>query len=1795
MIKKLLILICLFFSKQQQNTPTFITSKLFSNNAKWLCFAFFVFQIGYGQSCNVVRGGDFPNLASVTTNWGLLTGATTGWYYEELYAAGKIYLEADGIGTTSLATGRLNQNLTGLLGNSLTVSFDLTGQNADRFACGTTAMLDVKVGGVTYMTITNPVSNTIITQNDVQTFNGATFGPANFTILVGANGTLNQTTSVKSGGLPAASLGVVRITMTIPSWTGGTSALLEFAARTPSKTTPETGNCRDTSGADDWILDNISVIASSPTAYTITGVDTCNSPTTIGLANSQLGVNYQLYRGGTTAVGGSVAGTGAPISFGSQNTVGVYTVVATAGATTCTTTMTNSVSINALPTVPTASAQSFCSGATVASLVATAPTSGSVVDWYTAASGGTALAATTTLSSGTYHAQSRNTTTGCVSATRRSVVVTINALPTAPTTSAQSFCSGATVASLVATAPTTGSVVDWYTASSGGSALATTTVLSSTTYYAQSRNTTTGCVSPTRTSAVITINPIPTITTAASTAVVAAVCQSASVQTTTMAYTGTTQSPTSYSIDWTGIADQVSTPFSFAGGGGTVTGIIIPAGTASGTYTGTMTVSSANGCTANKAITLTINANLTPTVSISNSPSGTVCAGTNVTFTATATNQGTTPVYQWKLNGVNVGGNSTTFSSSTLLLNNDVVTCEMTSNANSCLTVNPVTSNAITVASAGPTTTGVTICANGSGTLGSSTTCAAGSAVSTGAQEARTGGQISRTSGRIWADPGNITAAGAPYATLFITTNNAVTNYLTATNYDFSSIPNNATIRGISARIRRIADDDDIFDNSIRLIKAGAIVGDDKSSGAEWNDNSFSIVNFGGTNDLWGTTWDVSDIKDSGFGFALSARSGTNDDRNLSVDYMRITITYTVPGSVNWYTAAADGTLLGSGTPFNPVGVTGSGLPNTATPGTYIFYAACSSNTGCRTPTAFVINSRPTITNTTLTQTICSGGNSTAFTPTSGVSGTTYGWTASATSGVSGFTASGSGDIPTQIISTTGTTQGTVTYVITPTANGCPGTAVNYTILVNPRATVTNTTLTQTICSGGSSTAFTPTSGVSGTTYGWTASATSGVSGFTTSGSGDIPNQAISTTETVQGTVTYVITPTANGCPGTAINYTILVNPRPTTPTIGAITHISCTANTGSVVLGDLPIGDWTINQTGHAAASYDNTVPNTTIRTITGLAAGNYTFTVTNPNGCPSVATATVTILDNSNAWNGSSWSKGVPPDDSMNVIIEAVSPISPFTSDLVACALTINSGVVATVPSGITLTITNEVTVNGSLTFENNASLVQINDVNNNVGSITYKRNSQAMKNFDFTYWSSPVEGQTLYNLSPNTLWDKYLSFTGDVWKEELSASVMQPGIGYIIRVPKPNSTYPNNKDYWTTASYVQQLEFIGKPNNGDITSSQYFEKDKYYLIGNPYPSAMFADAFLKNAHNDPILGGTVYFWTHNTAIKMVNSKLAYVSDDYASYNLTGGVASALSDPNNNNVDLNNDGIPDGADNGKKPTGYIAAGQSFFTSAEGGSGYVVFTNIMRRGGIRNSQFFKPAKTSKSAGFEKNRLWLNMTNTGGAFKQTLIGYIEGATNGYDKSFDGFSFDGNSYIDFYSVNGADNLTIQARALPFNDADLVPLGYRSTIAGDFTIAIDEADGKLATQRIYLEDKQTGTITELTARNYTFTTKKGTFNSRFVLRYTDKTLGTGDFETTDDSVSVMIQKKTITVNSTVENIDKVFIYDLSGKHLYTKDKVNNLELIIEHLPFAQQILLVKVVLDNGYETTRKVIFK
>jgi gliding motility-associated-like protein len=102
-----------------------------------------------------------------------------------------------------------------------------------------------------------------------------------------------------------------------------------------------------------------------------------------------------------------------------------------------------------------------------------------------------------------------------------------------------------------------------------------------------------------------------------------------------------------------------------------------------------------NGCPpkiSNQIYSITVNPSPlppAPAVNIIQDPPGSICTGTAVTFTAIPTFGGTSPVYQWQVNGVNVGGNSNTYTSSTLV-NGDVITVSMTSNSVCVSTFNAV-------------------------------------------------------------------------------------------------------------------------------------------------------------------------------------------------------------------------------------------------------------------------------------------------------------------------------------------------------------------------------------------------------------------------------------------------------------------------------------------------------------------------------------------------------------------------------------------------------------------------------------------------------------------------------------------------------------------------------------------------------------------------------------------------------------------------------------------------------------------------------------------------------------------------------------------------------------------------------------------------------------------------------------------------------------------------------------------------------------------------------------------------
>ena len=534
--------------------------------------------------------------------------------------------------------------------------------------------------------------------------------------------------------------------------------------------------------------------------------------------------------------------------------------------------------------------------------------------------------------------------------------------------------------------------------------------------------------------------------------------------------------------------------------------------------------------------------------------------------------------------------------------------------------------------------------------------------------------------------------------------------------------------------------------------------------------------------------------------------------------------------------------------------------------------------------------------------------------------------------------------------------------------------------------------------------------------------------------------------------------------------------------------------------------------------------------------------------------------------------------PNPYSNMVISGsgTKSISSASEILVGNNLNVIAGTLQ-VDSDKLLTVTNMLSNSSGndVLIKNNGSLVQINDGITDSGTIKMTRTSRSMIQNDYIYWGSPVTGDvsaqiSATNFDASYMWDLYGTVDG-AWN---NITATTPGRGFITRV---SGLGVGTKDF----------DFTGTPNNGIINvphalsythgvgSFDTVATGNTILLANPYPSAINASAFITaNNNSTGNIGGTLYFWTSFT---QPNGNGDYTTNDYASWNATGATGTiAPSDPSGNGSIL-------------KPTGKIAAGQGFFAQIYDNAD-IIFNNSMRvRSVTDNSQFFR--NNNATATDEQNRIWLSISNSNHAYRQTLVGYVTGATNDRDLLYDGDAFTDNA-VNLYSVLNTKPMVIQGRSLPFDTSDLVPLGFKVTTAGDYTINIDEVDGLFVTGHpIYIEDLLLSTTQELTQSPYTFTSAAGVFDNRFVLRYTDTSLG---IHTVDNSNSIHVYTKNhqIFVQSELSQLTEVAVYDVLGRLLFENKNIKSRECISSTIT-NQQTLIVKIKLDNEQVITKKIL--
>jgi hypothetical protein len=661
-------------------------------------------------------------------------------------------------------------------------------------------------------------------------------------------------------------------------------------------------------------------------------------------------------------------------------------------------------------------------------------------------------------------------------------------------------------------------------------------------------------------------------------------------------------------------------------------------------------------------------------------------------------------------------------------------------------------------------------------------------------------------------------------------------------------------------------------------------------------------------------------------------------------------------------------------------------------------------------------------------------------------------------------------------------------------------------------------------------------------------------------------------------TTTTTYTGTALGSNGCFTDATALLTvvSSPTLGTLSSNQTVCANWNPADIVLTGYTnnIVNW--QYASDAAFTVGVTPIANTTDTLTGAAmgvfAGNRYFRAVLQNGtCPVVYTSSVLIDKPATAWDGTSWSNGLP-NATKRVIF---SGNFNSTGNIIACGVEVLSGNVV-FNAGHTLIVHNDIVVTGgNITFQNNASLVQLNTLNNlgvqfsNSGNITYRRTTTPIKSYDYTYWSSPVAAQQLGTFSAGTT--HFYQYNPSIvnWSPVAPSSTMTPAKGYIIRTP---DIAPFNNV--TTNLFTGS--FIGTPNTGTITTPIIGTATPFNLIGNPYPSAISADLFLSHLPNQAVLDATLYLWTHNTPI----TSNQYTSNDYAMYNFSGGVGTG-------NVALNP------TPNNTVPNGRIASGQSFFIKGMA-NGSAEFNNSMRLIG-QNNQFFRTTNQEHqniNQELEKHRFWLDIYNETGAFKELLVAYVENATNGIDRGFDGELVDIGNPIMAYTLLDNTKLTIQGKALPFNQNDTIPLGYKATVQGNYAFSLANFDGLFTTQDIYLEDKVLNTVTNLKETKYNFTTTVGTFDERFLLRFMPTGSLNNDTFTAQNVLVYKNEQNNFVITTGNQTMSRVKIFDTRGRLINEQKNINANQATL-YAGETNQVLLLQITTDTGITVTKKVI--
>ena len=561
--------------------------------------------------------------------------------------------------------------------------------------------------------------------------------------------------------------------------------------------------------------------------------------------------------------------------------------------------------------------------------------------------------------------------------------------------------------------------------------------------------------------------------------------------------------------------------------------------------------------------------------------------------------------------------------------------------------------------------------------------------------------------------------------------------------------------------------------------------------------------------------------------------------------------------------------------------------------------------------------------------------------------------------------------------------------------------------------------------------------------------------------------------------------------------------------------------------------------------------------------------------------------------------------------------------------CQIFVKDGAEFKVSDGVELTVQSKIVNNGTIDLLGEAQLIQKHEgESQNSGSGKLKIRQQGTGNlFNYNYWSAPVNRDRVHEIAegeemtkeqkygswqigflkadentpinfipqhtfdadtlPSTVSSRWLySYNASSdrgyygWQRLTTSSALTPGVGYIMKGTGIQDPLPIPMPNPLPILVEQEYLFSGEPNNGDYVYEVTSGYD--FLIGNPYPSALDADKFIRdnlsviNGEADQSSGvfdGSLYFY------EQFHTNNTHVTRDYqggyATYNLMMGVAATEINSNANSAPETNGGVSSKGE----PKRFIAIGQAFYVNIDN-TGVLKFKNSQRafakeRDG--NSTFFRNNATvaNEESSDSRTKFWLSFTDPSNRVSQIGLGYDDFATVGYDKGYDSADYSGNPDYMLWDIQGGEYV-IQGR----NNFDLdneMPLVIKISTSGEYKIGLKETLNFPENTPIFLKDLHSDVYYNLIEGDATVHFEAGTYNDQYAIVYQQESLGIEDHEEVK-SVSVMFDENADTLEllgiADLNNLKAASIYSIDGK------------LVSSYSVFDSEVLSVSTLSDGVY---------